>query len=87
MVISLNSSAIYLGSAGGSALGGLMLGFTPLTTLGWIGSGWELIALVVLLWSVWLIHRAVRQHDQPEHATEKVDEAQIVACVKGSDIA
>jgi len=42
------SSIFFPGAAGGSALGSLMLRFTALTTLAWIGSGWELIALVVL---------------------------------------
>ena len=85
VVLSLNSSAIYLGSAGGSALGGLMLRFTPLPSLGWIGSGWELAALVVLFWSVWLINRAAKERsDQMECAIEKCDEARIV---EGSGIA
>ncbi|GHO87010.1 hypothetical protein [Dictyobacter formicarum] len=61
-----------------------MVRFTPLTTLGWIGSGWELIALIVLFWSVWLINRAVRRGDQPECVFEKCDEARIV---EGSGIA
>ncbi len=84
MVLSLNSSAIYLGTATGSALGGLMLRFTPLTTLGWIGSGWELIALVVLFWSVWLMNRAMRRSAQPECVHEPCDEARIA---EGSRIA
>ena len=84
VVISLNSSAIYLGSAGGAALGGLTLRFMPLTTLGWIGSGWELIALVVLLWSVWLINRAAQRSDQQKCTVEKCHKPQIV---EGSSVA
>jgi MFS transporter, DHA1 family, inner membrane transport protein len=75
VVLSLNSSAIYLGTAGGAALGGLALNFTPLRNLGWIGSGCELIAFIVLCWSIWLIKRSTPQADQPEG--ERVQENNI----------
>ena len=78
VVLSLNSSAIYPGSAAGAGLGGLMLRFAPLTMLGWIGSGWELIALVVLFWSVWLINRVVQRSGRQEYEDERCAVGQIV---------
>ncbi|HET8913126.1 MAG TPA: hypothetical protein VFN23_16750, partial [Ktedonobacteraceae bacterium] len=41
-----NNSALYLGIAGGAAIGGLALLFLPLTQLAWAGAASILIALL-----------------------------------------
>jgi predicted MFS family arabinose efflux permease len=48
IVLSLNSSAIYLGIGLGSLLGGLALRFAPLPALGFIGGAFQLAALALL---------------------------------------
>lgn len=50
-LLSINVSAIYIGTAGGAALGGLTLLFAPLTALGWVGGSCELVALALALLS------------------------------------
>ncbi len=49
IALSLNASAMYVGFASGSALGGLVLSTTSFTNLGWIGACGELAALAVIL--------------------------------------
>jgi predicted MFS family arabinose efflux permease len=49
LVLSLNSSAIYLGVTLGSALGALTLRVTSVTHLGWVAGGCEAIALSILI--------------------------------------
>ena len=65
VLLSLNGSAIYLGIGIGAAFGGLMLNYVPLSALGWIGSIWEVLALVVLAWSVQLV-RSKKVEPTPE---------------------
>jgi predicted MFS family arabinose efflux permease len=48
----LNNSALYLGIAIGAALGGLLWNIVSLTVLAWAGSGFVLLALISLLWSM-----------------------------------
>lgn len=48
-VLSLNSSAVYVGQALGAGLGSLALGFAPLAALGYMGALLALAALVTLV--------------------------------------
>ena len=47
IVLSLNASAIYLGSAGGAFLGGLVLQYGTVSMLGCFGGAWALAALAL----------------------------------------
>ena len=57
VLLSLNGSAIYFGIGLGAALGGALLHAFPLSSLGWLGSLWEALALLVMLWSMQLASR------------------------------
>jgi predicted MFS family arabinose efflux permease len=57
VILSLNTSVIYLSSAGGAALGGLLLHFTSFTALGWVGGICQFLALSVLFWSSHLMNK------------------------------
>ena len=60
-ILSLSVSALYMGTASGAALGGLVLNFAPVALLGWVGGGVELIALAMLFWSVRLASKATQR--------------------------
>jgi predicted MFS family arabinose efflux permease len=47
--LSLNSSAIYLGSATGAAVGALVIAHGAVTELGWVSAGFSLAALLAVL--------------------------------------
>jgi DHA1 family inner membrane transport protein len=64
VVLSLNSSAIYLGIASGAALGGLVLNVAPASMLAWVGGSLEAAALALLLVSVWVSYRVRRRAPQ-----------------------
>ncbi len=49
IALSLNASAMYIGFAGGSALGGVVLSTLSSNHLGWIGGCAEAAALVLVL--------------------------------------
>ena len=49
IALSLNSSAIYLGSALGSVSGAIMVDISSVREVGWVGAMWSAIALLVLL--------------------------------------
>ena len=49
VLISLNASAIYLGTALGAALGSLAITLVPVGCLGFVAAGMEVLGLVVLL--------------------------------------
>lgn len=49
IILSLNSSAIYLGISCGSGLGSLLIQTTSLTVMCWIAAGLEVFALVFIL--------------------------------------
>jgi DHA1 family inner membrane transport protein len=77
VILSLNSSALYLGIAAGAALGGLVMQDLSLLALGWVGGSLELLAVIVLGLSVWQARRATRQslpaqqwlaEEHPSHA-------------------
>lgn len=56
IVVSLNASAIYLGSALGSAVGGLVIAYSSVSNLGYIGGACELLAILF----TWLSRRNSR---------------------------
>jgi predicted MFS family arabinose efflux permease len=47
--LSLNSSAIYLGSATGAAVGALVIADGAMGRLGWVAAGFSLSALLIVL--------------------------------------
>lgn len=49
VILSLNSSALYLGISGGSALGGLLVQNTSMTILCLIAAVWELVTLLFIV--------------------------------------
>lgn len=61
IILSLNGSAIYLGIGLGAFIGGWLLLFAPLSMLGWVGSGCQILALC-LLW-VSIIRARNRKQD------------------------
>jgi DHA1 family inner membrane transport protein len=48
VILALNNSALYLGTAGGAALSGAALHVLPVTRLGWVGASSALLALLLL---------------------------------------
>jgi DHA1 family inner membrane transport protein len=52
VILALNSSMLYLGIAGGAALGGLALHYVPVTQLSWLGVVCLLLALLMLTLSI-----------------------------------
>lgn len=66
VVLSLNTAVIYLSSAGGAALGGLLIHFTSLATLGWVSGACQFVALGLLFWSVRLTRTARQPTGQEE---------------------
>ncbi|GCE23562.1 MFS transporter [Dictyobacter kobayashii] len=52
VILALNNSALYLGIAGGAAIGGLALHVVPVSHLSWIGAAACLLALVTFLFSL-----------------------------------
>lgn len=72
VVISLNASAIYIGTGLGAAIGGQVLSFMPITAPGWAGFACEVGALGALLLSAWLMNRnREKKQPEPELATSK----------------
>lgn len=49
MTLSLNASAVYLGIAAGSALGGAAIGMAGVGAVGWVGAACQLAGLALLL--------------------------------------
>jgi Arabinose efflux permease len=52
VILALNNSTLYLGIAGGAALGGIALQFAPINALGWIGAAFVMLALLTLFLSI-----------------------------------
>lgn len=52
VILALNNSSLYLGIAGGAALGGVVLQFAPINALGEIGAAFVILALLTLLVSI-----------------------------------
>lgn len=66
VILALNNSTLYLGIAGGAAIGGLALHAVPVTHLGWIGAVGGLLALVIFLFSMRLSARSKKADPDPE---------------------
>lgn len=64
VITALNSSMNYLGIACGSAAGGIVLFFVPVTRLGWVGAACGLVGMIVLLISLSTSNRAHRIHKE-----------------------
>ncbi len=64
VILSLDGSARYLGIGTGAALGALVVQYLSLSALGWVAGAFELLALIVLYLSVWLIHSAPPSFDE-----------------------
>ncbi|GHO72724.1 hypothetical protein KSD_04950 [Ktedonobacter sp. SOSP1-85] len=60
VILALNNSTLYLGIAGGSALGGVIVQVALLNTLGWAGAACALLSLLVLFLSMQVSERAPR---------------------------
>jgi predicted MFS family arabinose efflux permease len=56
--LSLNSSAIYLGSATGAAVGALVIADGAVGRLGWVAAGFSLAALLAVLTSSKVLPRS-----------------------------
>lgn len=52
VILALNNSTLYLGIAGGAAVGGVALQAAPLEALGWMGAAFVAVGLLVFLFSV-----------------------------------
>jgi predicted MFS family arabinose efflux permease len=66
VILALNNSALYLGIAGGAAIGGLALRVVPVTHLGWIGAVGGLLALMIFLFSMRLSARSKKADPDTE---------------------
>ncbi len=68
VMLALNNSTLFLGIAGGAALGGLALRFVAVTQLGWISVGPVLLAMLFLAISIRMSRDVVQiqEHEQPE---------------------
>jgi DHA1 family inner membrane transport protein len=65
--LSLNSSAVYLGSATGAALGALVIAHASVATLGWLSASIGLTALVAVL--------STSKGDEPPRIDIRVDDS------------
>ena len=54
VLLALNNSALYLGIAGGAAVGGLALRWLAVTQLAWVGVMSMLIALLIVAITLYL---------------------------------
>lgn len=70
VVLSLNSSATYLGIGGGAALGGLVLDHIGLSALGWVGGVCLALALGMLFVSMWSRRKLASVAEQGMSACE-----------------
>ncbi len=51
VILALNNSTLYLGIAGGAAVGGVVMQYAPVSVLGWIGAACAFLALLTLFQS------------------------------------
>lgn len=63
VILALNNAALYLGTAGGAILGGIVLQALPVTQLGWVGAGSSLLALLLLVMSLRLSANAAQARE------------------------
>lgn len=66
VILALNNSTLYLGIAGGAALGGIALQVVPVMWLSWIGAGIVLLSLLMLLLSIRVGARKPHSSDKSE---------------------
>lgn len=66
ILMSLNASAMYLGIGLGAVVGGLVSSQGSLRDLGWVGSLWEVAAIVLVLISARLATRVADRQPGPE---------------------
>jgi MFS transporter, DHA1 family, inner membrane transport protein len=76
VVLALNNSTLYLGIAGGAALGGVILHAASIPLLDWFATGCALLALLVLFLSL-QVSRPLRKREVP--LTLQVEETAVVA--------
>jgi len=67
VLLALNNSALYLGIAGGAAVGGLALHWLAVTQLAWVGVMSMLIALLIVAINL----RRSREQTQPSEERER----------------
>jgi DHA1 family inner membrane transport protein len=72
VILALNNSALYLGIAGGSAVGGLALRFFPVTQLAWIGVISMLTALLFITINLRLRKGQTQVGNTVENKCEKI---------------
>lgn len=53
VILALNNSTLYLGIAGGAVLGGIVMQVTSVMWLGWVGASCAVLALLMLILSLW----------------------------------
>ncbi len=71
VILALNSSMLYLGIAGGAALGGIALHYIPVTQLVWLGVACLLLALLMLVLSLRVSARTVRSKGEARAEQEE----------------
>ncbi|GCF08348.1 MFS transporter [Dictyobacter arantiisoli] len=64
IVLSLNSSALFLGFALGGGIGGLVVQSLSLGALSWVSGLIEIVALMILGVSVWLVQRRMQRDER-----------------------
>jgi predicted MFS family arabinose efflux permease len=64
VILALNNSTLYLGVAGGAALGGVVLQFASVNSLSWLSAAIVLLALPIL----WLSLRIHATHAHPDNS-------------------
>jgi len=72
VLLALNNSALYLGIAGGAAVGGLALRWLAVTQLAWVGVMSMLIALLIVAITLRRSREQTRAGEQRERARERM---------------
>ena len=72
VLLALNNSALYLGIAGGAAVGGLALHWLAVTQLAWVGALGTLIALLIVAFTLRRSREQTRAGEQREREREKM---------------
>ena len=72
VILALNNSALYLGIAGGAAVGGLALRFFAVTQLAWVGVMSILIALLIVAINLRPSKEQMQASEEREREREKM---------------
>lgn len=80
VVLALNNSALYLGIAGGAAVGGLALRFVAVTQLAWVGAVSILIGLLIVAITVCNSSRAGSRRGQSRSPQPTAKDVREQAC-------